>query len=99
MLIGNQRLRFDVINLISKPETFEDDHIGDGRRFYSDGPKIHEHLQELNKHTFGKYDDVITVGEMSSTTIENGVQYASGDEKELSMIFNFHHLKVDYNDN
>lgn len=96
---GVKGLRFDVINLISKPETFEDDHIGDGRRFYTDGPKIHEHLQELNKHTFGKYDDVITVGEMSSTTIENGVQYASGDEKELSMIFNFHHLKVDYKNN
>ena len=95
---GIKGLRFDVINLVSKPETFEDDTIGDGRRFYTDGPKIHEHLQALNRETFGRYDDVITVGEMSSTSIENGVQYASGDEKELSMIFNFHHLKVDYKD-
>lgn len=96
---GIKGLRFDVINLISKPDKFEDDHIGDGRRFYTDGPRIHEHLQKLNKHTFGQVNEVITVGEMSSTNIENGVQYASGDEKELSMIFNFHHLKVDYKDN
>jgi len=38
------------------------------------------------------------VGEMSSTTIENCVKYSNPDEKELSMVFNFHHLKVDYKD-
>ena len=38
----------------------------------------------------------MTVGEMSSTTLENCQQYASLDGKELSMTFNFHHLKVDY---
>lgn len=96
---GVKGLRFDVINLVSKPDVFEDDHQGDGRRFYTDGPRIHDHLRRLNKHSFGQYDDVITVGEMSSTNIENGVKYASNDNSELSMIFNFHHLKVDYKDN
>ncbi|GFR35710.1 alpha,alpha-phosphotrehalase [Thermobrachium celere] len=93
---GVKGLRFDVINLISKPEVFEDDLIGDGRRFYTDGPNIHKYLKELNKNTFGRYDDVITVGEMSSTTIDNCIKYTNPDEKELSMVFNFHHLKVDY---
>ena len=41
-------------------------------------------------------NDMLTVGEMSSTTIENCVKYSNPDEKELSMCFNFHHLKVDY---
>ncbi|MCX7951897.1 MAG: alpha,alpha-phosphotrehalase, partial [Clostridiales bacterium] len=95
---GVKGLRFDVINLISKPEVFEDDFEGDGRRFYTDGPNIHKYLKELNQNTFGKYDDVITVGEMSSTTIDNCIKYSNPEEKELSMVFNFHHLKVDYKD-
>ena len=94
---GVKGFRLDVINLISKSEKYEDDLIGDGRRFYTDGPNIHKYLKELNENTFGKHEDIITVGEMSSTNIENCLKYSNPDEKELSMVFNFHHLKVDYN--
>ncbi|WP_159150161.1 alpha,alpha-phosphotrehalase, partial [Clostridium neonatale] len=93
---GVKGFRLDVVNLISKPEKFENDQIGDGRRFYTDGPKIHKYLKELNKNTFGKYEDMVTVGEMSSTSIESCIKYTNPKEKELSMVFNFHHLKVDY---
>lgn len=93
---GVKGLRFDVINLISKPDVYEDDLEGDGHRFYTDGPKIHQYLQELNENTFGKYDDVVTVGEMFSTTLENSIRYSNPESNELSMIFSFHHLKVDY---
>lgn len=93
---GVEGFRFDVINLISKPEKFENDYEGDGRRFYTDGRKVHEYLKELNRNSFGKYKDIITVGEMSSTTMENCYKYAGKDEHELTMVFNFHHLKVDY---
>lgn len=95
---GVKGFRLDVINLISKPYVYEDDIKGDGRRFYTDGPKIHEYLKELNNNTFGKYKDIITVGEMSSTSIENCIKYSDPKEKELSMAFNFHHLKIDYKD-
>ena len=53
-------------------------------------------MKELNKNTFGKYEDIVTVGEMSSTSIESCIKYTNPKEKELSMVFNFHHLKVDY---
>lgn len=96
---GVYGFRFDVINLISKPEVFEDDFEGDGRRFYTDGHNIHKYLKELNKNTFGKYDNAITVGEMSSTSIENCIKYSGEKENELSMVFSFHHLKVDYKNN
>ena len=33
---------------------------------------------------------------MSSTSVDNCIKYSNPDEKELSMVFNFHHLKVDY---
>ena len=93
---GVKGFRFDVINLISKPETYEDDLTGNGKKYYTDGPKIHEYLQELNRETFGRFDDMITVGEMSSTTLENNIRYSNPDSHELSMIFSFHHLRIDY---
>lgn len=91
---GVSGFRFDVINLISKPEELCDDFEGDGRRFYTDGPKVHEYLKELVRDT--DISDMVTVGEMSSTTIDNCIRYSNPAEKELSMVFSFHHLKVDY---
>ncbi len=91
---GVSGFRFDVINLISKPEILENDYEGDGRRFYTDGPKVHEYLKELVADT--GIADMVTVGEMSSTTIDNCIKYSNPAERELSMVFSFHHLKVDY---
>lgn len=91
---GVKGFRFDVVNLISKPEVFEDDLEGDGRRFYTDGPHIHEYLKELVRDT--GIEDMVTVGEMSSTSLQDCIRYSAPQEKELSMCFNFHHLKVDY---
>lgn len=92
---GVDGFRLDVINLISKNQQFPDDNVGDGRRFYTDGPRVHEFIHEMNKEVFSKYDSM-TVGEMSSTTLEHCIQYSNPTREELSMTFNFHHLKVDY---
>ena len=98
---GVDGFRLDVINLISKDQRFLNDDgsdprfVPDGRRFYTDGPRIHEFLKEMNKEAFGG-GELITVGEMSSTSIENCIKYSNPDEKELAMTFSFHHLKVDY---
>ena len=92
---GVDGFRLDVINLISKQQDFPNDDIGDGRRFYTDGPRVHEYLKEISEAVFQKYGSV-TVGEMSSTTLEHCQKYSNIDNSELSMVFNFHHLKVDY---
>ena len=92
---GVDALRLDVINLVSKQQDFPDDVNGDGRKYYTDGPKIHEFLQELSRDAF-QPNGLKTVGEMSSTTLENCQKYAGLDGKELTMTFNFHHLKIDY---
>ena len=92
---GVKGFRFDVVNLISK-DKFEDDFEGDGRRFYTDGPNVHQYLKELNAESFGQDAEIITVGEMSSTSMENCFEYAGEDSHELSMVFSFHHLKVDF---
>ena len=92
---GVKGFRFDVVNLISKG-SYESDYEGDGRRFYTDGPRVHEFLHELSSATFGTDAEIITVGEMSSTSMENCYRYAGADTGELSMVFSFHHLKVDF---
>lgn len=92
---GIDGFRLDVINLISKHQDFPDDHIGDGRRFYTDGPRVHEYLHAMNRNVFSKYD-MLTVGEMSSTNLESCLLYTQPKREELSMTFQFHHLKVDY---
>ena len=92
---GVKGFRFDVVNLISKG-SYESDYEGDGRRFYTDGPRIHEFLHEMSAATFGTDAEIITVGEMSSTSMENCYRYAGADTGELSMVFSFHHLKVDF---
>ena len=91
---GVRGFRFDVVNLISKPDIFCDDSEGDGRRFYTDGPRVHEYLQEMVRGA--GIDGMITVGEMSSTTLPHCIRYSAPENSELSMVFNFHHLKVDY---
>ena len=92
---GVDGFRLDVINLISKQQDFCDDFTGDGRRFYTDGPRVHDYLQELSRDVFVPRH-CMTVGEMSSTTLAHCQQYSQQDGRELSMVFNFHHLKVDY---
>ncbi len=91
---GVRGFRFDVVNLISKPAVFKDDLEGDGKRLYSDGPHVHAFLKELTRDT--GIDTLVTAGEMSATHLEACIRYSDPKEKELSMCFNFHHLKVDY---
>lgn len=95
---GIAGFRFDVLNVIGKDQILEDSSGIDSeeKKLYTDTPIVHKWIRELNNHTFGKNPEIITVGEMSSTNIENSIMYSSAEGNELSMVFNFHHLKVDY---
>lgn len=93
---GVKGFRFDVINVIGKDPVLLDDPEGDGKPLYTDRPVVHQYLQEMNRASFGRDPEIITVGEMSSTTILNCIKYTKPEENELSMAFQFHHLKVDY---
>ncbi|WP_084342961.1 alpha,alpha-phosphotrehalase [Streptococcus pneumoniae] len=95
---GIKGFRFDVINLIGKDEVSVDCPENEGKPAYTDKPIVHNYLRMMNQATFGSDDSFMTVGEMSSTTMENCVLYSSPNRQELSMTFNFHHLKVDYKD-
>lgn len=93
---GVKGFRFDVINLIGKDEVLKDNPNFDGKPEYTDRPINHDYLKMLNEASFGQDLGGMTVGEMSFTDIPNCVQYSNPDSHELNMVFNFHHLKVDY---
>lgn len=99
---GVGAIRFDVMNVIGKSDVLEDSTGGPGstqeKRLYTDTENSHKWIQEMAQSTFGNIEGFVTVGEMSSTTVEDGVRYTDPDEEKLSMIFSFHHLKVDYKD-
>ncbi|MFW0109039.1 alpha,alpha-phosphotrehalase [Rothia sp. P7181] len=94
---GVRGLRFDVLNVIGKDKQLCDAPAGVvDKTLYTDTPHVHSWVKELHQKTFGAYQNVITVGEMSSTTIEHSIGYTKPSRDELSMVFSFHHLKVDY---
>ncbi|MFV0558620.1 MAG: alpha,alpha-phosphotrehalase [Enterococcus sp.] len=95
---GVKGFRFDVINLIGKDVQLSDNPENEGKAEYTDKPITHTYLTELNQATFGRAADIVTVGEMSSTTVANCILYTQPQRQELTMTFNFHHLKVDYRD-
>ena len=94
---GVAGFRFDVINLIDKV-SFADAPAGsEGKEFYTDGPKVGQYLPQVYEEALSQVDPM-TVGEMSATTVKKCAGYSKPENEELSMCFNFHHLKVDYKD-
>ena len=96
---GVRGFRFDVLNVIGKDTILHDAAPGENDKLlYTDTERVHPRVQELNRETFGSLEGAITVGEMSSTTIKSSVRYTNPANRELDMVFSFHHLKVDYVD-
>lgn len=96
---GVEGFRFDVINVTGKDEVLVDSiNPTQEKTLYTDTPIVHDYIHELNEASFGQDKNSVTVGEMSSTTIENSIAYTKPENHELSMVFSFHHLKVDYKD-
>lgn len=79
---GIAGFRMDVIDLIGKQ-------VDTG--ITSDGPHLHDYLQEMNRETFGSRD-VMTVGEAWSATPTSALLYSAHDRNELSMVFQFEHV-------
>ena len=92
----------DVINLISKVQTFPDadpvlpNHkYHPGSKFYVNGPRMHEFLKEMNRNVLSKYD-AITVGEMPGVSdIDEVLRCVNSKAGELNMIFIFDIVNVD----
>lgn len=99
---GVSGFRMDVINLISKIQTFGDAEVvvknhkyQPGDKFYANGPRLHEWLKELNRKVLSKYD-TITVGEMPFVRDEDEIiRVVGAQSEELNMIFSFDLVDID----
>lgn len=96
---GVDGFRMDVIPLISKrsgfPDAPNDDFENTINTIYSNGPRVHEFLQEMTAQT-NVYYDVMTVGEGIGVSKENCLDYVGSDRKELDMLYHFDHLFLGY---
>lgn len=97
---GIDGFRMDVINMISKDQTFPDgvkaegSLYGDKDPIIMNGPRVHEYLKELNTKVLSKYD-IMTVGETPLVTPEIAMDYVGEDREELDMVFQFELMDID----
>ena len=92
---GVNGFRMDVIPLISKRLEFADaTQPTFGKvveEVYSNGPRVHEFIKEINERVLSKYD-VMTVGEGPGISKDVGLNYVGHDRGELNMIFHLDHM-------
>ncbi|RMI12963.1 glycoside hydrolase family 13 protein [Cellulomonas triticagri] len=99
---GVDGFRMDVINLISKDTTLPDGPVlagvwGDGSGHYTDGPRVHEYLQEMHREVFaGRDAALLTVGETPGVTLDEAVLYTDPARREVDMVFQFEHVGLDH---
>ena len=95
---GVDGFRMDVISLISKKPDLPDGEPGiNGYASFNEpanGPHVREYLREMRRKVLNRAD-TLTVGECSGVTLEEAKKYASSDNSELSMVFQFEHMDVD----
>lgn len=95
--------RMDVINHISKVQTFPDAPVvapghkyQPGHKYFANGPRMHEWLVDLNRKVLSKYGETITVGEMPFVDDEKEIIRTVGaSAEELRMIFIFDMVGID----
>ena len=95
--MGVDGFRCDVINLISKDQRFKNGRnplILVGKKYFINGPRLHEYLHELNRDVISNYD-AMTVGETVFSTLDDIKLLTGKEREELSMVFNFDHTSVD----
>ena len=101
---GVDGFRMDVINYISKPDGLPDGKKGKQELYanpeplVANGHHVHEFLREMNQTVLSKHN-LISVGETPSVTVDEAEKYASLDNKELNMVFQFEHMGLDGNSN
>ncbi len=104
---GVDGFRMDVINMVSKavgPDGSLPDGpqlpglpFGDGTPHFSNGPRIHEYLQEMHREVFaGHPEPLLLVGEMPGVTPEQARLYTDPARAEVDMVFQFEHVQLDY---
>ncbi len=96
---GIDGFRMDVVSMLSKDPSYPDGErkegnpFGDGQPYYTNGPRIHEFLKEMNRQVLSRFD-WMTVGEGVGVGTKEALDYAGFDSGELNMMFHFEHMEL-----
>ena len=98
---GVDGFRMDVINFISKDQSFpdgekvKDGFLQSGSEYFACGPRLHEYLQEIG--SLLKEFDAFSVGEMPGVHDEKEIiKGVAQDRGELGMAFQFEIVDMDH---
>jgi oligo-1,6-glucosidase len=94
---GVDGFRMDVIPFISKRPGLPDLTPADRAKpqfVYSDGPKVHDYLQEMRREALKPYD-TMAVGEAFGVTLDQTPLFVDDRRGELDMIFQFDVVEID----
>ncbi|ORY87911.1 maltase malt [Protomyces lactucae-debilis] len=99
---GCDGFRIDTVNMYSKHLDFPDaevQHEGEefvlAKDYYSNGPRLHEYLREMNEQVFSKYD-CFTVGECPAVeSVEQIISFVGASQRKLDTVFEFALCSID----
>ncbi len=96
--LGVDGFREDVITYISKKEGLPNGiplPVGTGLEHYTNGPHVHEYLEEFRRDVLDHYD-CFTVGEAPMMTPKLARTFITeGDNQVLNLMFHFQHMESD----
>lgn len=96
---GIDGFRMDSISLLDKPDGYpdapnpENATYADAQPIVADGKRLNQYLKEMNKEVLSKYN-VVSIGEMIGSKVEDAAEYTGRDNHELDMIFQFEHVTL-----
>ncbi|KAK4238933.1 glycoside hydrolase superfamily [Achaetomium macrosporum] len=99
---GVDGFRIDTVNKYSKRTDFPDAPITmpgaphqPAPEMWCNGPRIHEFLHEMQTQVLSRYNNAVSVGELSNTPHPSQVlPYVSAAARELDMVFEFSTIRL-----
>ncbi|MCL4393603.1 MAG: alpha-glucosidase [Chloroflexi bacterium] len=97
---GVDGFRMDVINMLSKAPGLPDAPVLSdtpyqfGGRYFVNGPRLLEFLEEMDREVLSKYD-ILTVGETPMVSTEYAAKLTNERTGHLNMVFQFEHMGID----
>lgn len=97
---GIDGFRMDAFQFISKDDSFPElpkeivNNTLEIIKFYGNGPKLHEHIQEMNREVLSKFPNAMSVSEGAGDSPEAAMKFVDPDRKELNLAYHFESVDI-----
>jgi oligo-1,6-glucosidase len=96
---GIDGFRMDAFQFISKDTSFPElpkeivNKPVEIIKYYGNGPRLHEYIQEMNREVLSKYD-LMTVAEGAGSSPIEAMKFVDPDRKELDIAYHFESVEI-----